>query len=76
MGEVSLICNYISRNDDSRTNKTRATETGGRLTRITGDLGGEIGLPGSQTDTRAQIGELMPGAGRVGTSSGLHADAR
>jgi hypothetical protein len=38
------------------------------------NLGGEIGLPGSQTDTRAQIRESMPGAGRVSTNPGLHAD--
>jgi len=39
------------------------------------NLGGKIGLPGSQTDIRAQRREWMPVAGRVGTNLGLHAAA-
>jgi hypothetical protein len=37
------------------------------------NLEGEIGLPGSQTDTRAEIREWMPAAARVGTNQGFHA---
>jgi hypothetical protein len=36
------------------------------------NLGGQIGLLGSQTDTRAQIRKSMPVVGTVGTNLGVH----